>query len=387
MLDNQSPQNSENFNSQNLNTNPNNTQNPTQVQEQSVKTAKTSPSWIYLASGLIVVVLIGLIGFSIWQSNQPTNSEVTVNNGEIIDSVPEQTALDWINSQDNTQTLKELVLVANNPDLFTSDEVRTIFVPTDEAFDKFPQGQLDTYLNGEENEELLQNIRYHIVEGSFSGQDLVENRTLESIDGLELKLSGNSQGQIIINDYAIVTTENIRVKNAIIHLVDSVLLPTEAQVNSESEVISVYTGLYNGTATISNPSLVFQTASFNLSPNGNMILSASDLSLQFLNETSVLVNNQYPSMNILGEGTASLNADGTLTLTFTNVGVTFEANGTPLNNEQSNRAVTALSNRGIVIPSGQGLVTTVQPTLIEGGLRIQNIADQPLLLNMELQKV
>jgi hypothetical protein len=280
-----------------------------------------------------------------------------------------------------------LIQVAQSQELFTQTGPITIFVPTDDAFDKFSQGRLDEFLQGDNNQELVRSISYHVLSGSYSSQDLVENSTVTTVDDLELKLSGNSQGQIIINDYAVVTKENIRVDNAIIHLVDSVLLPTEEQSSAQSEVISVYTGLYNGTATISNSNLVFQTASFNLNPNGSVIISGRNLSLQFLNDPSVLIDNQYPAMTLVAEGNSTLNTDGSLVFSFTNVGVVFEAGNSPITNEQSNRIVASLQRAGIIIPSGTGLVTTVLPILTPEGLRLQSLPNQPLLLNMELQKV
>jgi|NOAtaT_6_FD_contig_51_5590071_length_2143_multi_12_in_0_out_0_2 transforming growth factor-beta-induced protein len=98
----------------------------------------------------------------------------------------------------------------------------TVFAPTNEAFAKIPSDQLQALLA--DKEALTKVLLYHVVAGSVPASEVLAKPSLDSANvGLSLKVSTRDQGAFI-NDSRILQTD-IKTKNGIIHVIDTVLLP------------------------------------------------------------------------------------------------------------------------------------------------------------------
>ena len=119
-----------------------------------------------------------------------------------------KTLLTALDAADLTKTLSEVKSV-------------TVFAPTDEAFAKIPQADLQKLLA--DKEQLKKVLLAHAV-----GAKLFE-RTIENVTGAKT-LDGSSfafrqeNGKAFIGNAEIIST-NIRASNGIIHVIDSVLAP------------------------------------------------------------------------------------------------------------------------------------------------------------------
>lgn len=112
----------------------------------------------------------------------------------------------------------------------------TVFAPVNSAFDALPAGTVETLLKPE-NKTTLQNIlKYHVVAGNLDSKALMKaikkgkgKATLTTVAGgtLTAMMDGNS---IVLTDAkggkSRVTTADVRQSNGVIHVVDSVLLPS-----------------------------------------------------------------------------------------------------------------------------------------------------------------
>jgi uncharacterized surface protein with fasciclin (FAS1) repeats len=99
----------------------------------------------------------------------------------------------------------------------------TVFAPSDEAFMALPEGTLDELLADPQGE--LRNILlYHVVEGETRSTQLTDGMTVTTLQGEELQISIRDD-QVYVND-AMVTTADVETSNGVIHVIDSVLLPT-----------------------------------------------------------------------------------------------------------------------------------------------------------------
>ncbi len=129
----------------------------------------------------------------------------------------------------------------------------TVFAPTDAAFDAL---LTDLGATAEEllaREDLGDILRYHVLDGAFLAEDVVELITVgggsATVDtlladaSLTLTLDGDS---VIINGDVTVTVTDILATNGVIHVIDAVLLPP-----SEPEPQSI--------ATIATEAGVFET--------------------------------------------------------------------------------------------------------------------------------
>jgi uncharacterized surface protein with fasciclin (FAS1) repeats len=138
---------------------------------------------------------------------------------------PERDVVETAVSAGSFQTLVAAVKAAGLADALKADGPFTVFAPTDEAFTKLPRGTVTALLKPESRERLQAILSYHVVPGNLRAADLLTRPSLASLDGSALPLSFR-EGRIRIQQASIVTAD-IQCANGVIHVIDTVLLPTE----------------------------------------------------------------------------------------------------------------------------------------------------------------
>ena len=100
----------------------------------------------------------------------------------------------------------------------------TVFAPYDEAFAKLPTGTLDGLLK--DIPKLTSILKYHVLSGKVAAADVVklDGKTAKTLNGADLKVS--TKGGVKLNGDVNVTATDISASNGLIHVVDSVLLPS-----------------------------------------------------------------------------------------------------------------------------------------------------------------
>ena len=100
----------------------------------------------------------------------------------------------------------------------------TVFAPTDEAFAKLPAGTVDALLK--DVPKLKGILTYHVVSGKVMAADVMkmDGKAAKTVNGSDLKIS--TQGGVKLNGNVHVTKTDIDCTNGVIHVVDSVLMPT-----------------------------------------------------------------------------------------------------------------------------------------------------------------
>ena len=140
-----------------------------------------------------------------------------------------------VNSKDHT-TLVAAVKAAGLVDTLQGPGPFTVFAPTNKAFDKLPKGTVETLLKPENKAKLAAVLTYHVVPGRLSAKDLMEaakkdggKHKLKTVQGEELTIAAN-ENTITVWDSkvnrSIITIQNVFQSNGVIHVVDSVLLPS-----------------------------------------------------------------------------------------------------------------------------------------------------------------
>ena len=140
-----------------------------------------------------------------------------------------------VNSADHT-TLVAAVKAAGLVDTLKGRGPFTVFAPTNAAFDKLPAGTVDTLLKPENKATLTKVLTYHVVAGTYDAKAIAKlikrgNGTarLKTVSGgtLTARMVGSS---LVLTDEkggtSTVTTANVYQSNGVIHVVDSVLLPS-----------------------------------------------------------------------------------------------------------------------------------------------------------------
>jgi uncharacterized surface protein with fasciclin (FAS1) repeats len=133
-----------------------------------------------------------------------------------------------VHSKDHT-TLVAAVKAAGLVDTLEGKGPFTVFAPTNTAFGKLPAGTVDNLVKPENKATLTKILTYHVVPGRLEASSLTDGKKLRTVEGEELTVrrSGNSVMIIDAKGYSSkVTIPNVNQSNGVIHVIDTVLLPS-----------------------------------------------------------------------------------------------------------------------------------------------------------------
>ena len=119
------------------------------------------------------------------------------------------------------KTLVAAVNVAGLAETLQGSGPFTVFAPTDEAFANLPSGTVDGLLK--DLPRLKKVLTYHVVAGKILAKDVAGLEKAKSMQGGELRVDA-SHGVKINN--AKVTLADVDASNGVIHVIDTVLIPT-----------------------------------------------------------------------------------------------------------------------------------------------------------------
>lgn len=105
----------------------------------------------------------------------------------------------------------------------------TVFAPTNMAFDKLPAGTVDTLVKPENKKQLTKILTYHVVPGKLEAADLTDGKKLKTVEGETLTVKRMGDQVMLIDTKggsSTVTIPNVNQSNGVIHVIDTVLLPS-----------------------------------------------------------------------------------------------------------------------------------------------------------------
>lgn len=119
-------------------------------------------------------------------------------------------------------TLIAAVKAAGLEDTLATGGPYTVFAPTDAAFAKLPPGTVDTLIANPD--QLREILLYHVVPGSVSSDEVVKLDRATTAQGSDVRIAVRD-GSVLVND-ATVTQADIKTSNGVIHVIDTVILPS-----------------------------------------------------------------------------------------------------------------------------------------------------------------
>jgi hypothetical protein len=100
----------------------------------------------------------------------------------------------------------------------------TVFAPTDAAFARLPAGTVESLLRPENIDQLRAILTYHVVPGKVLAADVVGLESATTVQGQALRIEVNGMA-VRIDDAKVIQTD-IMASNGVIHVIDSVVLPS-----------------------------------------------------------------------------------------------------------------------------------------------------------------
>jgi len=125
-------------------------------------------------------------------------------------------------SNDQFSTLVAAIKAAGLAEALSGKGPFTIFAPTNQAFEKLPAGTLEKLLKPENKGKLADILKYHVVIGKVMAAE-VKPGEMETLNGKKFTIK-SAGGKVMVDGATVVKTD-IKGKNGVIHVIDSVILP------------------------------------------------------------------------------------------------------------------------------------------------------------------
>lgn len=135
---------------------------------------------------------------------------------------------DIVDTADHAGQFKTLLAAVKAADLESTLKGSgpfTVFAPTDEAFAKLPPGTVDSLLKPENKAKLKAILTYHVVSGNVPSTEAVKLHSAKTVNGKELALDASS-GALKVGTAKVIKAD-VAASNGVIHVVDTVILPSE----------------------------------------------------------------------------------------------------------------------------------------------------------------
>ena len=155
----------------------------------------------------------------------PACSSVPATGSGSFDGMAKDPAATAASNNPALSTLVATVKAAGLVDTLNSAGPFTIFAPTNDAFGKIDKATIDKLL-ADPKGDLTKILTYHVIAGKkMSADDLVKAGAVTTVNGGSLTVT-KSGDTYIVNGKSNVVCGNVQTANAVVYIIDSVLLPS-----------------------------------------------------------------------------------------------------------------------------------------------------------------
>jgi uncharacterized surface protein with fasciclin (FAS1) repeats len=136
---------------------------------------------------------------------------------------------------DSLSTLTNALKKADLSETFRKEKGPfTVFAPTDAAFNEIDQEKMDSLMNNDNQDELSDLLKYHVVEDEITSDELSQQiqsnngeYTFNTMAGEEITAMMSGE-DIVLRDgsgnTATITRADINASNGIVHMIDAVIM-------------------------------------------------------------------------------------------------------------------------------------------------------------------
>jgi uncharacterized surface protein with fasciclin (FAS1) repeats len=179
-----------------------------------------------------------LLALSACNSEEPADpAAMTADPAMEQDSMPAEggTVVEVAQGNPEFSTLVEAVTAADLAGTLNGAGPFTVFAPTNAAFDKIPEADLQALMQPDQRETLQGVLTYHVVPGRIMAADIASQAEagggeveLTTVEGGVLTLREDN-GQWVITDEngntSTIAMADVAASNGVIHAVDTVVMP------------------------------------------------------------------------------------------------------------------------------------------------------------------
>ncbi len=136
----------------------------------------------------------------------------------------EQTIVETAVAAGSFKTLVAAVKAAGLVEALQGDGPFTVFAPTDAAFAKLPKGTLEHLLTPEGKPLLKAILTFHVVPGRVTAKQVMTRTFAPTLNGQRIAI--DTRAGVRVSNAKVIKTD-IGCSNGVIHVIDSVIMPTQ----------------------------------------------------------------------------------------------------------------------------------------------------------------
>jgi len=198
---------------------------------------KTIIVGVIVAVALVVLGAVALTGNddtstndSSAETSQTEQSQTTPEPAQQEEAAaPSSTIVELAQATDALSTLVSAVVQAELVDTLSSEGPFTVFAPTNDAFATLLSNLGITAEQLLAREDLGSILTYHVVPGKVMAADLSDGQVVTTVQGESLTVTIGAGGVTLTDangGVATVATTDIEASNGVVHVIDTVVLPT-----------------------------------------------------------------------------------------------------------------------------------------------------------------
>lgn len=179
-----------------------------------------------------------------------TTTETEVSTTETTDMSADMTYADMFDDMESTEQYDIMALARTNPNLSTFVSLAemagmeaalnnagtdfTVFIPVNEAFESLAKEDYDRLTDPANTAELIKVLQAHVLPDNIMTSQFQNNQRIQTADGKNIDITvanaGGASSMVTIGG-ARVVKPNVKASNGTVHIVDAVIMPTDAAGN------------------------------------------------------------------------------------------------------------------------------------------------------------
>lgn len=173
----------------------------------------------------IGILVAGIIGLALFAA--PVKAQ---------EDMSEKTIVEIAQGSDQFSTLVKALKAADLVGALQGEGPFTVFAPTNAAFDKLPDGKLESLLEKGNKSTLQAILKYHVVPAKVPASKVAGMSEAKTLQDKMVGIQAGEDGvQLMGKNSAMVTSTDVMASNGVIHVIDTVLLPPEEKMEDEKE--------------------------------------------------------------------------------------------------------------------------------------------------------
>lgn len=133
--------------------------------------------------------------------------------------------IETIAKNDKFSTFSRLMGTSNANEIFSADGDFTVFAPTNDAFAKITDADMNALLNEPGQVGLKALLSYHVLPGILTATNIGGLKSTPTVNGADVTFSDTNG--LRVND-SVIQARNIQARDGIVHAINTVLSPPKA---------------------------------------------------------------------------------------------------------------------------------------------------------------